>query len=126
MPLLYSWASTWLHSAVFPQESPPFYGQESTTAWLLEWTQCDPDDSIFPLNGMHGKLSKKYLDEFPEDRSAEDVSLLPAGTVFSPGEDSTGRTLTRVAFKHCSDEDGVWLRQMEVHSRVGGKNTLWP
>lgn len=57
---------------------------------MLGWTQCDPDDNIFSLNGMHGKLSKKYLDKFPEDRSNEDVSSLPAGTVFSPREDHRG------------------------------------
>lgn len=98
VPPLYSWASAWFHSPIFPQESPPFYGQESTTAGLLGWTQCDPDDSIFSLNGIHEKLSRKYLDQFPEDRSNEGVSMLPTGTGFSPGKDSMGRTLRKATF----------------------------
>lgn len=65
---------------------------------LLGWTPCDPDDSIFSLNGMHGKLSKKYLDKFPEARLNKDVSILPAGTVFSSREDSMGRTPRRATF----------------------------
>lgn len=59
-------------------------------AALLD-SKCDRDDSVFLLNAMHGKLSKEYLDKFPEDRSVEDIRLLPAGTVFSPGERTQGR-----------------------------------
>ena len=44
--------------------------------WLAAVWQTpirDPDDGIYSLNGMHGKLSKKYLDVFPEDRSTGDA-----------------------------------------------------
>lgn len=80
---------------------------------------------------MHGKLSKKYLDKFPENRSNEDVLIPPAGTVFSPGEDSVGRMpwgglQGELPSQHYSDEDSVLLRQMEVHSPAGARNTLWP
>lgn len=51
---------------------------------------CDRDDSMFSLNRMPGKLSKKYLDKFPEDRSTEDVRHPAARKMFSlRGKDST-------------------------------------
>jgi hypothetical protein len=47
---------------------------------------------------MHGELSKKYLDKFPEDRSAKDAGILPQELLFSPkGKDSN----------HWSDRDCV-------------------
>lgn len=51
---------------------------------------CDPDDSMYSLNGMHGKLSKKYLDNFPEDRSAGDVGHPAAGVGGFPSEKRLG------------------------------------
>lgn len=70
-------------------------------------SMCNGDDSVFPLNGMHGKLSKEYLDKFPEDRSAEDIRL-PAGTVFSPGKRTQGRAAIPAWFnKHGEIVD--WL-----------------
>lgn len=44
----------------------------------------DPDDSIYSSNGIHGKLSKKYLDNFPEDRSTGDVRHPAVGTGVFP------------------------------------------
>lgn len=79
----------------------------------------DPDDSILSLNGMHGKLSKKYLDKFPEDRSTEDAGLLPAGAVFSPGGKSKESHLhSTFLTKTVSAQAGG------VHSTVGGENVL--
>lgn len=57
-------------------------GQESITAWLLYGgfpyvTQMTAN--ILSLNGMHGKFSKKFLDNFPEDGLTEDVRHPAAG-----------------------------------------------
>lgn len=75
-----------------------FMGKSQQGPAALVDSMCDLDDSVFPLNGMHGKLSKEYLDKFPEDRSAEDIRLLPAGTVFSPGERTQGRAAISAGF----------------------------
>lgn len=46
----------------------------------------DLDDGIYFLNGMHGKLSKKHLDIFPEDRSTGDAGHPAAGIHVFPLE----------------------------------------
>lgn len=47
---------------------------------------CDPDDNIYSSNEIHGKLSKKYLDNFPEDRSTGDVKHPAPGIDVFPSE----------------------------------------
>lgn len=69
---------------------------------------CDPDDSIYSLNGMHGKLSKKYLDNFPEDRSAGDMRDPTAETGVFPSEKRLKVTFRAPVSK---GRGSTWLRQ---------------
>lgn len=91
--------------------------------WLAAvwWTPiCDPDDSMYSLNGMHGKLSKKYLDNFPEDTSAGDVGHPAAGIGVFPSEKRLGGHLCStflISKEQCT------IKAEGAISMVGGENT---
>lgn len=90
--------------------------------WLAPVWQIpiwDPDDSTYSLNGMHGKLSKKYLDIFQEDRLAGDGGHPAAGNRVFPLKESLEDHLPNT----CHKRKGCHIVKAEGQSAQWGENT---